>query len=386
MKKITLLLISLVFTIGVFAYLTIHHYEVKSGLGNGDSICSISSKINCDAAAASSYSEILRIPVAVLGGIFHLVLFGFILFYKLGWNDESPYLKATIRFQLAFAAAVSVGMALISIFMVGAACPFCIAGYILSFLNLYLGWNLISDTQEAFDINGYFGPYKSHLIMLAVVPAFSWVVSTMASEHYGLQDITKYIPEKIAIWKAGTEYAFEPQLGISNGVENAKYTLVEFADFKCPHCKHASNTIGLFLKGRPDVKFIFKPYPLDGSCNTAVQSKGDGSRCQFAAYALCAQKLAGKGLEVTHWLFDNQEKFFEISDGKSLLPQLQEKFSLDSKTMSECADSAETYDLINRSAKEGVAAQVEGTPTIYLNGKKLPWGHIPDVLRTATSM
>ena len=106
MKKINLLLISLVITIGVFAYLTIHHYEVKSGLGSGDSICSISSKINCDAAASSSYSEILRIPVAVLGCIFHLILFGFILFYKLGWNDESPYLKATIRFQLAFAAAV----------------------------------------------------------------------------------------------------------------------------------------------------------------------------------------------------------------------------------------------------------------------------------------
>lgn len=386
MKKINLLLASLILSIGVFAYLTIHHYEVKTGLGNGDSICSISSKINCDAAASSSYSEIFHIPVAILGGMFHLILFGFVLFYKLGWNDESPYLKTTLRFQLAFAAGVSVVMALISIFAVGSACPFCIASYLLSFANLALGWNLIPETKESFDVSRYWGAYKSHLILLLAVPALSWVASAMASEHYGLQEITKYVPEKIAIWKAGTEYAFDPQLGISNGVENAKYTLVEFADFKCPHCKHASNTIGLFLKGRPDVKFIYKPYPLDGTCNPSSPQKGDGSRCQFAAYALCAQKIANKGLDVTHWLFDNQEKFFEVSDGKTLLPQIQEKFGLDSKTMSECADSAETYDLIGRSAQEGKAAQVEGTPTIYLNGKKLPWGQIPEVLRAATSM
>lgn len=386
MKKINLLLISLVISIGVFAYLTIHHYEVKSGLGGGDSICSISSKINCDAAASSAYAEIFRIPIAVLGGIFHLILFGFVLFYKLDWNDETPYLKNTIRAQLAFAAAISVVMALVSVFAVGAACPFCIASYILSFINLYLGWNLVQSSGGSFEMSGYFGAYKSHLVTLATVPLFAWVVSTMTAEHYGIQDITKYIPEKIAIWKAGTEYAFDPQVGVSNGVENAKYTLVEFADFKCPHCKHANNTISNFLKSRPDVKFIYKPYPLDGSCNAAMQSKGDGSRCQFAAYALCAQKLANKGLEVTHWLFDNQEKFFEVSDGKTLLPQIQEKFALDSKAMGECADAAETYDMINRSANEGAKAQVEGTPTIYLNGKKLPWGQMPEVLRTATSM
>ncbi len=379
-------MISLVCTIAVFSYLTIHHYELKTGLGDSNSICSISSKINCDAAASSNYSEVLKVPVAILGGVFHLLLFGFVLFFKFGWTDASPYLQKTLRFKLQLAALVSIAMALISIFIIKAVCPFCIAGYALSFINLYFGWSLIEDTDMPFDVSQYFADYKSHLIFLLATPALSWVFSAMALEHYGLQDISKYVPEKIAIWQSGTVYSFDPNIGLSNEVQNAKYTLVEFADFKCPHCKVASNTISLFLKLRPDVKFIYKPYPLDGNCNPQVQQKGDGSRCQFAAYVLCAEKLNKNGLALTHWLFDNQSAFFEVSDAKSLLPKIQEKFNIDTKALSECADSAETYQTIKQSAEEGGKAQVEGTPTIYLNGKKLPWGHILEVLKTATSL
>jgi protein-disulfide isomerase len=111
-----------------------------------------------------------------------------------------------------------------------------------------------------------------------------------------------------------------------------------------------------------------------------VTAKGDGSRCAFAALALCSDKISGKGLEVTHWLFENQEQFYPITDGKTLLPKIKEKFGIEEKALGDCADSAETYALLNKSAQEGEHAGVEGTPTIYVNGKKLPWGHVPAVL------
>ena len=118
----------------------------------------------------------------------------------------------------------------------------------------------------------------------------------------------RYIPEKIAIWKAGTEYSFDPNTGLNKHIENARVTIVEFADFKCPHCKVASATLELFLNGRSDVNFIFKPYPLDGSCNAGLPQKGDGSRCTLAGFTLCAEKLNKKGFEMLHWLFERQEK------------------------------------------------------------------------------
>jgi protein-disulfide isomerase len=43
-------------------------------------------------------------------------------------------------------------------------------------------------------------------------------------------------------------------------------------------------------------------------------------------------------------------------------------------------DSAETHDLIKAQASLGIAARVEGTPTIYVNGKKLPRGQLIPVL------
>ncbi|MGZ3725560.1 MAG: vitamin K epoxide reductase/DsbA family protein [Pseudobdellovibrio sp.] len=381
-KKINILLISILLAIASFTYLAIHHYALKAGLG-GESICSISSTINCDAAATSSYAEVFHIPIAVLGGVFYIILFSFVLFYKLEWIETSSYLRNILRAQLVAAALVSVIMAGISFLIVKVACPFCFATYIFSFINLFVGWNLVPATRDKFDISNYFGEYKSHLIALACVPVFSWAVAGMVANSYGFDEIEKYVPEKIAIWKAGTEYSFDNTIGISNKVESPKYTLIEFADFKCPHCKVASGVMSAFLRGRSDVRFIYKPYPLDGSCNTAISQKGDGSRCGFAALALCSDKLAGKGMDVMHWLFDNQESFYEIADAKKLAPQIQEKFGIDSKSLSDCADSTETYDIINKSAQEGNKANVEGTPTIYLNGKKLPWGQMIEVLRAA---
>lgn len=381
-KKINLLLASIAISFAVFIYLGVHHYSLKTGLG-GSSLCSISSKVNCDAAASSNFSEILNVPVAVLGGVFQLVLFCFVLGYKLGWVEASSYLRNTIRFQLGFSALVSIVMGVISIALVQVLCPFCIATYVLSFTSLFLGWSIVESTKDKFVLTNYFGEYKSHLISLALVPFLSWVVAGMTLKHYGLDQIAKYVPEKIAIWKASTEYSFDPNVGISNKVENPKYTLVEFADYKCPHCKAAGKTIELFLSTRNDVRFIFKPFPLDGTCNPNIQRKGDNSRCVFAAYTLCSEKLFQKGWEMNHWLFENQEKFFEVSDAKSILPQISEKFGFDTKALETCADSAETYDAIVKSAQEGVLANVEGTPTIYMNGKKLPWGQVLEVLKAA---
>jgi protein-disulfide isomerase/uncharacterized membrane protein len=380
MKKVNLLLVTLVLDICAFVYLTVHHYAVKTGIA-GDSICSISSKLNCDAAALSSYSEIFNIPVAVLGTVFHVILFFFILFYKLGWAESSPFLRNTIRFQLALAAFVSVVMGAISILIIHVTCPFCALTYLLSLINLGLGWNLVqASSKDRFDVQRYFTDYKSHLYALISVPVISWLAAGMIANNYQLDELKRYVPEKVAIWKAAPENHFDLTLGISNKVQNPKYTLVEYADFKCPHCRDASKTLNLFVNSHPDVLFVYKPFPLDGTCNPAVTQKGDGSRCAFAALAVCSDKLGGKGLEVTHWLFENQEKFYQITDGKTLLPQIQETFGLDPKALGDCADSAETYGLLTKSAQEGDHAGVEGTPTIYVNGKKLPWGHVPAVL------
>jgi protein-disulfide isomerase len=216
------------------------------------------------------------------------------------------------------------------------------------------------------------------------VPVLSWMVSGIIEKNYGLDELNKYIPSWIAQWKSSPEYPFNNNVGLSNNTNNPKFTLVEFADFKCPHCKHASETIDVFLKGRKDVLFIYKPYPLDGTCNPNSSHKGDGSRCTLAGLALCAEKIAKKGWEMHHWIFAKQEELLRVADAKTLLPQIEKDLGLDPKQLGECSDSAEIFAEIKKSTEEGSVAKVEGTPAIYLNGKSLPRAHILEVLRKAT--
>lgn len=377
-----LLVLSLLTTIGFFVYLVIHHYSVRLGLG-GSSLCEISSHVNCDAAAASSYSEFLGIPIAILGAVYTLVLLCFIAFEQLKWIETSPYLKFTVRALLLGAVVVSITSGLYSIFILKIICPFCVGTYILSLINLALGWNTGESSKKSIKLTGYFGEYKSHLIALICIPVISWVISGMIQTNYGLDLMKKRTPEFIHIWKSSPAYNFDSTAGLVKHVENPKATIVEFADFKCPHCKIASNTLNVFLKANPDIQFIFKPFPLDGNCNSQVSQKGDNSRCQFAAFVLCAEKIAKKGWDLHYWLFDNQEAFFQIYDAKSLIPQIQSRFNIDGEQLANCSDSSEIYNIIKTTAEEGKMAQVEGTPTVYVNGKKLTTGHFLETLKLA---
>jgi len=379
-KKINFLLASLAITVGLFIYLTVHHYAVKLGV-SGDAICSINAKINCDAAAASAFAEVFGIPVAVAGGVFSLFVFGFVLFLKMNWMQKSAQALGTLRFMLSIAALVSLVMGTISLAIVKVVCPFCTATYVFAFLNLYLGWSLFRPEEGSFRLGDYFSAYRSHLILLICIPVTSWLVAGMIQEQYGLTQLKQIIPEKIYQWQTGPSYTFTEEGLIHKGSDN-KVTLVEFADFKCPHCKAASQVLDVFLKGNPDVTLIYKPYPLDGTCNKSMPSKGDGTRCTMAAWAICAEKQ-GHGWDMHHWLFDKQEELFQVTDLKTYFNEVEKDLKIDAKALAECSDSNETYELINRTATEGKMANVEGTPTIYLNNKKLPYGQVLDILKAA---
>ncbi len=384
-KKHKLLVLSLLVTIGLFIYLTVHHYAIKLGLG-GNALCSLSQTVNCDAAALSSYSEVLGMPVAILGAVFHLILLGFVLFAGLGWIERSPYLRTSIRGMLILSAGVSVVMAFISFAFIKVICPFCVATYVFSLINLALGWKLYPAEKEKVNYANYLTSYRSHLLSFALVPIFAWVASGMIQENYGLNELKKIVPEKIAQWQSGTTYQLDPEMGISNRVPAGKTTLIEFADFKCSHCRDASKTFDTFLKANPDVRMVLKPFPLDGTCNSNDKmGKGDGSRCELAAWALCADKVSQKGWETQKWIFSKFDEFNPIADLKPRLPELIKEFSLDEVGMNACVDSAETYALMRKITEEGSLAQVSGTPTVYLNSKKLGYGHILEVLKTAVN-
>lgn len=141
------------------------------------------------------------------------------------------------------------------------------------------------------------------------------------------------------------------------GEAKAKITIVEFSDIQCPFSKKFhpvfANAVNVYPK---DVKFIFKNYPL----NFHDQAKP-------AAKALFAAKEQGKYWEMLDLLFANAES---LSDAK--YKELAASLKIDTVRFVKDLKEKDTQweKLIAADMEEGKKAEVMGTPTFYLNGKR----------------
>jgi protein-disulfide isomerase/uncharacterized membrane protein len=376
-NKSNLLIASLLVTIGLFVYLTVHHYAVQLGM-NGPGLCNVNATLNCDAAAVSSYAEIFKIPIAVLGLCFNFIMLAVVLFKTLGWSEESETQNGFIRTVFLFASVISLALGLISIFQIHVICPFCLGTYIFTFINTYLVWSVFSPAN--FGV-GMFTRQGNIYIGITIL-VFAWFVSGAIQDNYGLNEMKKIAPEKVAIWQNSQNVYTFSDLGLVQNPES-KVTIVEFADFKCSHCKMASTSLHNYMQGHPEVKFVFKSFPLDGTCNPQITQSGDGSRCKMATWALCAEQTAKKGWDVHKYYFDNQESLFSITDMKETNIALAKSLNLNYDDVEKCSEAVDTYETIKKMVAESKEAKVEGTPTIFLNGKKLEYGHFPQVLKAA---
>ena len=74
------------------------------------------------------------------------------------------------------------------------------------------------------------------------------------------------------------------------GPENAKVTVIEFFDFRCPGCKAVAHDYRALMAAHPEVRFVFKDWP--------ILDRGDDVTSQYAARAALAAHQQGKYLEV----------------------------------------------------------------------------------------
>lgn len=380
-KKINALLVSLALTAATFVYLTYHHYGLIFGFAQA-SLCQISQTINCDSAALSSYSELFGIPIALFGLAFSLVMFFVFLFIKLEWLDTEKPIQQTLQVLFSLSFLASIVLACISIFKLGVVCPFCFVSYVFSLINVILVFGIFKfdfSSVEIFQVT----QYKGFVTSLLMVPFLAWFASSSIQSSFGYDELKKVIPEKIALWQMMPVQNFDLNLGLQKADLTSSHSLVEFADFKCPHCKTAAETISNFAKSNPKLKIVFKPFPLDGTCNPNVSFKGDGSRCQMAGLALCAEQLAQKGWAVHDSFFKNQEQLSQVADVRPFFTELAGTLGMNAADVIKCSESTETYDIIRKLSEEAKAAKVEGTPSIYLDNKKLEHGQFLQVLSEA---
>jgi protein-disulfide isomerase len=143
----------------------------------------------------------------------------------------------------------------------------------------------------------------------------------------------------------------------SFGPENAKVTIVEFSDFQCPFCTRAANVVHQIREKYGDkVRLVFRQYPLP--------MHGDA---HLAAQASLAAHQQGKFWEFHDLLFANQRALTRPS-----LEDYAKQANLDVPRLKRALDDQSLKAAVDADVKLGEEVNVSGTPTVFINGKRVP--------------
>ncbi len=142
------------------------------------------------------------------------------------------------------------------------------------------------------------------------------------------------------------------------GNPQAPVTIVEYSDFQCPFCARAQPILEAVLKKYPDqVRLAYKHFPL-----------GFHKAARPAAIASLAAQEQGKFWELHDVLFQSTSQL-----DAAKMPEYAERAGLDIERFNRVMTSKQA-DFDKRVTTEyegGTKVDVRGTPTLYINGKKV---------------
>lgn len=140
------------------------------------------------------------------------------------------------------------------------------------------------------------------------------------------------------------------------GDKSAPVTVVVWSDFQCPFCSRVEPTLAqLRTDYGKKVKFVWKNQPLSFHPNAMP-----------AAEAAMAAAEQGKFWEYHDKLFANQQAL-----GPELYERLAKEVGLDVKKWKASVDSGKHKAAIQADMAQGAQVGAGGTPTFFINGRKL---------------
>ena len=153
--------------------------------------------------------------------------------------------------------------------------------------------------------------------------------------------------------------------GPFRGAESKDFEIVEFADFQCPHCKLAQDTMDKLVKDYPKARIVFQNYPL---------AKIHASAYTAATYGVCVAKLGGNKAFFTYAaaVYEGQEGL-STPDGTTLtLNSSVSKAGLDPAKVEACSKLPATKATVDASVKLAEDLEISETPTLLINGRAVP--------------
>ena len=149
-----------------------------------------------------------------------------------------------------------------------------------------------------------------------------------------------------------------------------KPLLTEFGDFQCPHC--ANFALNIFPALEQDlietgtIRFEYRHYPFLGpeSFNAAEASECARDQGEFNEYHLKLYRLTSRGESHT----------------PELLRETALELDLDPTEFDQCLQSGLKQARVMEDREYGRILGVQGTPTLFINGRTIHWDNYQDLL------
>jgi protein-disulfide isomerase len=153
-----------------------------------------------------------------------------------------------------------------------------------------------------------------------------------------------------------TVYQIDSSRAPTKGGKNAKVTIVEFSEFQCPFCSRVLPSLkGLEKKYGDKIKVAFMHQPLAFHKDAPL-----------AAEASMAAHEQGKFWEYHDILFKNQKAL-----KRENLEKYAQDLGLNMTKFKAALDSGKYKEHIKKDQAAGAKVGARGTPTFFINGKKL---------------
>jgi protein-disulfide isomerase len=162
------------------------------------------------------------------------------------------------------------------------------------------------------------------------------------------------------------------------GTPGAPMTLVVFSDFQCPQCKIEAEVLrkNLLSAFPTQVLLYFKDFPLESLHPWAKAA---------AATGRCVLEQGPEHFWSYHdWVYANQSDI-KPDNFREKVDEFAKNEKLDQIQFGRCmADSAGAGAKVDKEIAEGKALGLNGTPTIFVNGRRLvgsvPWDNLRAII------
>lgn len=146
------------------------------------------------------------------------------------------------------------------------------------------------------------------------------------------------------------------------GPEDAKVTIIEFGCYSCPYTREARLIVNTLLdQYKNKIRYVYRDFPIQ-------QKHGDAFfHSEVANCALDQDKF----WEVHNLLFTEQHACIEEASQEIHIDTIIEKTKLNTNQFDACLESRKYTAEIEKDFEDGLKAGVTGTPTFFINGRRI---------------